>query len=361
MDPVIVSTTLAKMVLILAVTLGIVPIMVWFERRGAAWMQGRVGPNRVGPFGLLQPLADVVKFFFKEAFVPDHADKFYYYLAPIIALVAPLAAISAIPFGSNIMFGDYVIGMQIANVDAGVIFILAFAGLEVYPVIIAGWSSNNKYAVLGALRGSAQVVSYEISMGLALLSMLLVYGTVDMNEMVRWQAEPLLGFIPSWGAFLNPFAALVFWISIFAETNRLPFDLPEGESELVAGYHVEYGSVKFACFFMAEYAAMIMASALLATIFFGGYSMLPGMAFIVELVREKMSWGAMGAQNLTALMEFISICIKVGFFMFVFVWVRWTIPRFRFDQLMDLGWKWLFPLSLANLVNTAWLPWFIVR
>lgn len=361
MDPVIVGAALAKMIFVVAITLGVVPIMVWFERRGAAWMQGRVGPNRVGPFGLLQPLADVAKFFFKESWVPDHADKFYYYLAPLITLMAPLAAISAIPFGSHLQIGEYVVNLQIAEVDAGVLFILAFAGLEVYPVIIAGWSSNNKYAVLGALRGSAQVVSYEISMGLALLSMLLVYGSVNMNEIVSWQSQPLLGFLPSWGAFINPFAALVFWVSIFAETNRLPFDLPEGESELVAGYHLEYGSVKFASFFMAEYAAMIMASALLATIFFGGYGLLPGMQTMIDGIAQKMAWGAVGTQNLKAAFEFASLFVKVAFFMFVFVWVRWTIPRFRFDQLMDLGWKWLFPLSLANLVYTAWLAWFLGR
>lgn len=361
MDAVVISATLVKMVFVVAVSLGVVPIMVWFERRGAAWMQGRVGPNRVGPFGLLQPLADVVKFFFKESWQPAHADKFYYNMAPLITLMAPLAALAAIPFGSHLVIGEHVIQMQVADVDAGIIFILAFAGLEVYPVIIAGWSSNNKYAVLGALRGSAQVVSYEISMGLALLSMLVIYGTVNLNEMVTWQSVPLLGFIPSWGAFLNPFAALVFWVSIFAETNRLPFDLPEGESELVAGYHLEYGSVKFASFFMAEYAAMIMASAILATVFFGGYGLLPGMSYMVNFIAEHFAFAEAGTQNVTALFQFISIFLKVAFIMFVFVWVRWTVPRFRFDQLMDLGWKWLFPLSLVNLVYTAWLAWFIGR
>lgn len=360
MDPVIVSATLAKMVFVVAVCLGVVPILVWFERRGSAWIQGRVGPNRVGPFGLLQPLADVVKFFFKEAWVPAHADKFYYTLAPLITLVAPLAALAAIPFGSHIIIGDYVIKLQVADLDAGVIFILAFAGLEVYPVIIAGWASNNKYAILGSLRGSAQVVSYEIAMGLSLLSMLMVYGTFSPSEMVEWQsAHTIIGPIPAWGAFLNPFAAFVFWVSTFAETNRMPFDLPEGESELVGGYTVEYGSVRFASFFMGEYVAMIMVSAFLTTIFFGGYGMLPGMEFIRDFVAQQFAFGAAGTQNVTALLQFIAFFTKVAFFMFVFVWVRWTIPRFRFDQLMDLGWKWLFPLSLVNLVYTAWLAWFL--
>jgi NADH-quinone oxidoreductase subunit H len=204
--------------------------------------------------------------------------------------------------------------------------------------------------MLGALRGSSQVVSYEISMGLALLSMLIIYGTFNLTEMVNFQGQTMLGFIPMWGAILNPFAALVFWISTFAETNRLPFDLPEGEAELVAGYHLEYGAMKFATFFMGEYVAMIMASALLSTVFFGGYGLLPGMSFLIHTIANQMQFDAVATQNITALFEFISIFSKVAFFMFVFIWVRWTLPRFRFDQLMDLGWKWLFPLSLVNLL-----------
>jgi NADH-quinone oxidoreductase subunit H len=304
-------------------------------------------------------LADVIKFFFKEDWIPGNAHKFYYLMAPVIALVAPLAAISVIPFGSHVIIGEEIVTLQLADIDSGVIFILAFAGLEVYPVILAGWASNNKYSVLGALRGSAQVVSYEISMGLALLSMLLFYGTFDMNEMVAWQSKNLWGQIPAWGAFLNPFAALVFWISIFAETNRLPFDLPEGESEIVAGYHLEYGAFKFAAFFMAEYCAMIMASALMVTVFFGGYGFLPGMQTILEVVSGQFGLGPVGIQNVTALLQFTSLASKVAFVMFVFVWVRWTLPRFRFDQLMDLGWKWLFPLSLVNLVYSALLTWYM--
>ncbi len=335
---------LAKILLVVGVCLGVVPVMVWFERRGAAWMQGRVGPNRVGPFGLLQPLADVIKFFHKEDFQPKNANTFYYYLAPMMALIAPLCALAVIPFGSKAIVNGQEVILQIAQMDSGVIFILAFAGLEVYPIILAGWASKNKYSVLGALRGSSQIVSYEISMGLALLSMLIVYGTFNPHEMVNWQATKY------WGVFVNPFGALVFWISIFAETNRLPFDLPEGESELVAGYHLEYGSMKFALFFMAEYVAMIMASALISTLFFGGYSILPGMGFLIGLIVDAFGFTAVGAQNTLAVFEFLSIVTKVAFFMFLFVWIRWTLPRFRFDQLMDLGWKILFPLSLINLV-----------
>jgi NADH-quinone oxidoreductase subunit H len=339
-----VASMFGKIVFVLAVTLGIIPIMVWFERRGAAWMQGRVGPNRVGPFGLLQPLADVIKFMGKETFVPKNANKAFYLLAPMIALIAPLCAMSVIPFGSHIIVMDKEIVLQIAEMDTGVIFILAFAGLEVYPIILAGWASKNKYSVLGALRASSQIVSYEISMGLALLSMLIVYGSFNPHDMVSWQSHNW------WGVLVNPFGALVFWISIFAETNRLPFDLAEGESEIVAGYHLEYGGMKFAAFFMAEYVAMIMASALLATLFFGGYGLLPGMPTIVQMIISHFGFSAVGAQNTIAAFEFLGFFLKVSFFMFVFVWVRWTFPRFRFDQLMDLGWKILFPLSLINLV-----------
>lgn len=335
---------IAKILFVVAVCLGVVPIMVWFERRGSAWMQGRVGPNRVGPFGLLQPLADVFKFFCKEDFTPGNANKFYYYLAPMVALIAPLCALAVIPFGSKAIILGQEVNLQIGNFDSGVIFILAFAGLEVYPIILAGWASKNKYSVLGALRGSSQIVSYEIAMGLALLSMMVVYGSFNPHDMVAWQSQH------HWGALINPIGALVFWISIFAETNRLPFDLPEGESEIVAGYHLEYGAMKFALFFMAEYVAMIMASALITTLFFGGYGLLPGMSFFVNLISQQFAFGEVGLQNTTAVFEFASFFMKVSVFMFIFVWVRWTLPRFRFDQLMDLGWKILFPLSLINLV-----------
>ncbi len=341
---------MAKIAFILACTLGVIPFLVWFERRGSAWMQGRIGPSRVGPFGLLQSLADVLKFLGKENFVPDNANKFYYQLAPTIALIAPLCALCVLPFGSHIIIDGKEVSLQIANMNTGVIFVLAFAGLEVYPLILAGWASKNKYSVLGALRGSAQIISYEIALGLSLLSMLVVYGSFNPHDMVAWQSETLFGFLPRWGAFINPFGMIVFWISIFAETNRLPFDLPEGESEIVGGYHLEYGGMKFAAFFMAEYVAMIMASGLLAIIYFGGYGLLPGMQWAVDFIANSQGFGPVGIQNTKAFFEFTSIFLKISFFMFVFVWVRWTLPRFRFDQLMDLGWKVLFPLSLINLV-----------
>lgn len=340
----------AKILVIVLCTLGVAPFIVWFERRGAAWMQRRVGPNRVGPFGLLQSLADVLKFAFKESFAPRDANQLYYFLAPVISLIAPMCALAVIPFGGKAIINGQEVWLQVANMNTGVIFILAFAGLEVYPIILGGWASRNKYSVLGALRGSSQIVSYEISMGLSLLSMLVVFGTFDPHEMVAFQNHELWGWVPKWGFLLNPFGALVFWIATFAETNRLPFDLPEGESELVAGYHVEYAGMRFAAFFMSEYVAMIMACSLLVTVYFGGYAMFPGMEVLHGLVGGKLGFGEVGLQNLRAFMEFASFFVKVSFFMFVMVWIRWTLPRFRFDQLMDLGWKILFPLSLINLV-----------
>lgn len=340
-----------KMAFVLAAVLGTVPVMVWFERRGAAWIQGRVGPNRVGPFGLMQPLADVLKFIFKESFVPDQAAKFYYHLAPAIAAIAPVAALAAIPFGSYLIVGDQKVILQIAQLDMGILAVLAFAGLEVYPVMLAGWSSNNKYATLGALRGSSQMVSYEIAMGLALVSMLLIYGTLDLNAMVQYQEGTILGFLPRWGVFLNPIACLLFLIAIFAETNRLPFDLPEGESEIVGGYHLEYGSTKFAMFFFAEYVAMIMISGVYITLFFGGYSLLPGLGALARAIGQN--WGDVGIQNAIAIGQVLSFIFKVACVMFFFVWVRWTLPRFRYDQLMNLGWKVLFPIALFNLMVIA--------
>lgn len=339
-----------KMLFVLGMAFGSVPILIWFERRGAAWMQARVGPNRVGIFGLMQPLADVIKLLSKEAFIPAAASKFYYQLAPAIAAVAPVAALAAIPFGSYFIIGDQRVDLQIAQLDMGVLAVLAFAGLEVYPMMLAGWASNNKYSMLGALRGSSQMVSYEIGLGLSLVSMLLIYGTMNLGEMVAYQDQTWFGFIPRWGVFMNPVAAMIFLIAMFAECNRLPFDLPEGESELVAGFHLEYGASKFALFFFAEYVAMIMIGAVYITIFFGGYAMLPGMGWIANAIGGT---DATLLQNVTAGLQVISFIIKVTMVQIFFVWVRWTFPRFRYDQLMHLGWKILFPIALANLLAVA--------
>ncbi len=344
---------LLKLVFVLAVVLNAVPVVIWFERRGSAWMQGRVGPNRVGPFGLLQPVADVIKFIFKEDFVPKEASKFYYHVAPMIAAVAPFAAFAAIPFGSFLAIGGQQVPLQIASLDIGILSVLAFAGLEVYPIMLAGWASNNKYSMFGALRGSSQMVSYEIALGLSLVSMLLIYGTLNLTEMVVYQDQLMFGFMPRWGIFLNPIAFLIFLIAIFAETNRLPFDLPEGDAELVAGYHTEYGATKFAMFFFAEYVAMIMASSLLITLFFGGYALFPGLETVIAGIAGALQLSPEWTQNIRAAFQVAGFIFKVGCMMFFYVWVRWTFPRFRFDQLMNLGWKILFPLALVNLLFVA--------
>ncbi len=350
---------LLKLIFILIIGPGLVPIMVWLERRGSAMIQGRMGPNRVGPLGLLQALADVLKFFAKEPFVPGTANKFYYNLAPIIAAVAPLAAFAAIPFGGTVLFDGYETNLQLSNLNIGILAALAFAGLEVYPIMLAGWASNNKYAVLGALRGASQMISYEIAMGLALIAMFLIYGTVDMNQMVAWQGESLFGILPRWGLFVNPLAAMIFLIGIFAETNRMPFDLPEGDAELVAGYHVEYGSTKFAMFFFAEYVAMSMAAALFVTLFLGGYGLLPGMEALAQYLAQVFQLEALGLHNLKTFLGVGSFLMKLCFMLFFYIWVRWTVPRFRFDQLMNLGWRILLPIGLVNLVFTAIAIYFI--
>jgi NADH-quinone oxidoreductase subunit H len=348
-----------KLLFIMLIGPGLVPIMVWLERRGSALIQGRMGPNRVGPLGLLQALADVVKFFGKEPFVPSSANKFFYNLAPIIAAVAPLAAFAAIPFGGTVLFGEYQTNLQLSNLNVGILAALAFAGLEVYPIMLAGWASNNKYAVLGALRGASQMISYEIAMGLALIAMFLIYGSVNMNDMVAWQGETLFGFLPRWGVFVNPLAAMIFLIGIFAETNRMPFDLPEGDAEIVAGYHVEYGATKFAMFFFAEYVAMSMAAALFVTLFLGGYGLLPGMESVAIYLSSLFGLEAMGLHNMKTFMGVGSFLMKLGVMLFFYIWVRWTVPRFRFDQLMHLGWRILLPLGLVNVVITAIAIYFI--
>lgn len=349
--------TAVKIAVMCLFVMGTVPLTVWFERRGAGWIQGRPGPNRVGPFGLLQPLADVIKLITKENFIPDNANKFFYILAPLVVPMAPLAAWVAIPFGSSLIIGDQEIKLALFDLPSGVLLALAFAGLEVYPLMLGGWSSNNKYANFGALRGASQMVSYEIAMGLSLVSMLLIYGSFNLNEMVAFQHERLLPGIQTCGAFINPIAFIIFLVSIFAETNRLPFDLPEGEAEII-GFHAEYGSSRFALFFFAEYMAMTMAAGLLVTIFMGGYNAFSFMEALIPTITSYFAGSSVFEHNLLASMQMFSFFLKVCSIMFLFVWVRWSLPRFRYDQLMHLGWKILFPLSLINLIVVAVVLYF---
>lgn len=333
---------LIKAVVIVGIPLGSIPLILQVERRGAAFIQKRLGPNRVGPFGFFQPLADVVKFIFKEEVIPSHVNTFFYVLAPLLTLIMAVIPLAGIPLCSPFEWDGQMMYPEVFRTDLGIFYVFAAAALGPYGILLAGWASNNKFSMLGALRACAQMVSYELAMSTTIVAILFVYGSNDLHVMVQKQAQTLIGPIPMWGVFIQPIGCLLFIVGIFAESNRLPFDLAEGESELVAGYHVEYSSIKFALFYMAEYVHMIILSALLILIFFGGYNLLPGMSFIVDLLPGSLH-----------LMQAISLISKVALMIWLFVWVRWSIPRFRYDQLMNLGWKTLLPLGLINLLATV--------
>ncbi len=321
-------------------------LMVWAERRVSAWMQDRLGPNRVGPEGLLQPLADLGKFMFKEDVIPGHVSKLMYTVAPLITVVPAMITFAVIPFTgtfeANAAGTETATSWQAANLDIGVLYILAIAGLGVYGITLGGWAGNSKYSLLGGVRGSAQMISYELSLGLAVVPVVLLASSLNLGDIVAYQSEN------TWLVFSQPLAAFIFLVAIYAETNRLPFDMPEAETELVAGYHVEYSSMKFALFFMGEYVAMVTGSALLVTLFLGG-------------------WTFFGLEQLGWWMGLLIFSAKVVFFLFAFIWVRWTIPRFRYDQLMKLGWAIFLPIALINIVLTAgavaldadWITWIL--
>jgi NADH-quinone oxidoreductase subunit H len=338
---------LVKIAIVLMGLLLVVPIMLFVERRGSALLQNRLGPNRMGPFGAFQAACDVLKFLFKEDTAPDHVNKFYYTIAPWLAVIPAFMTFAVIPFAGSLTLSGSEVHFQVANLDVGVLYCFSIGSLGVYGIIMAGWASNNKYSLLGALRSSAQMISYELTLGLSIVGLMMVFQSVKLGDIAAAQGETLVTIaglnIPKWGIFIQPVGFILFLISVFAETNRLPFDLPEGESELIAGYHLEYGSMRFALFMMAEFVNMAVASGLIATLFFGGWQLLPG-----------LSWLLAGADPMViVLAQGISFVIKVAFFMWFFVWVRWTLPRFRFDQLMNLGWKVLFPLGLVNVFVTG--------
>ena len=326
---------LIKVLVIFAATLLTVLMMVYAERRVSAFMQGRLGPNRVGPQGLLQPIADGIKFLMKEDIIPAGVDKPIFILAPAILLIPALMTFAVIPFGSDITLFGRQIPLQVADVNVGILYVLALTSIGVYGIVLAGWSSNSKYSLLGGLRSSAQLISYELAMGLAVVSIILLSGSLKLNDIVADQQ----GHFLSWNIFKQPLAFIIFLVAVYAETNRLPFDLSEAEQELVGGYHTEYSSMKFAMFYMAEYANMVTASALTVTLFFGGWD--------VPFLNET-SLGLWGA-----LLSVTSFILKMGFFLFLFIWVRWTFPRFRYDQLMRLGWKVMLPMALFNIFVTA--------
>jgi len=403
------------------VPLCFVAVCVWMERRGAGYFQDRSGPNRAGILGfraagLVQNLADGLKLAFKEDIISDHIKhKFFFVLAPIIVFFTAVVSFAVVPWADTLVIGGKSYIMQGIPIDVGILWFLALAGFAVYGIILAGWSSSNKYGILGSLRSAAQVISYEIPMGLAIVSLLVVYGTVNLNEMAQFQGQLLFGFIPMWGAVLQPLGMVIFIVAAFAECNRTPFDLAEGESEIVAGFHVEYSAMKFAVFFMGEYVAMFASSAIIITLFFGGYQVpflstsvlinwakpiafllmvgLPVfMYFFAAWIRRsnishyprendprvfeanvyiKCFWGLIAFLELlllvilfsqsggdagnvfVALLQICTFLLKVTCMIFVYIWVRWTIPRFRYDQLQKLGWQVLLPLALLNIFITS--------
>lgn len=330
----------AKIVLTLITLLTLVVLTVYTERRVSAFVQDRVGPNRVGPKGLLQAVADVVKLLMKEDIVPKSANKPIHDLAPMISIGVAMSTFAVIPIGSTMEIFGRQIDLMIADVNIGILYVLALTSMGVYGITLAGWSSNNKYSLLGGLRSSAQLISYELSMGVSIIGVLLISGSLELDEIVGKQASSLWAGIPAWNVFLQPVAFVTFVVAAFAETNRLPFDLPEAEPELVGGYHTEYSGLKFGLFMLSEYVNMIVASAIIVTLFLGGYA---------------FPWaGQFGLSgNSLALAEVLTFCVKTGLVMFFIIMIRWTLPRFRYDQLMRLGWKVMLPIALANLVVTA--------
>ncbi len=326
-----------KIVLVLLVILTTVANLVYAERKISAAIQNRIGPNRVGPWGLLQAPADVLKLFIKEDIVPANANKFIHTLAPVISICVAMATFAVIPFGDTIMIFGTQVKLMIADVNIGVLYILAMTSLGVYGITLSGWSSNNKYSLLGGLRSSAQLISYELSMGLSVVGVLMIAGTLRLDRIVELQSGL------AWNAFLTPIGFITFVVASFAETNRLPFDLPEAEPELVGGYHTEYSGMKFGTFFLAEYANMITSSALIVTLFLGGWQ-----------VPFLTSSGL--APFVVSILQVVAFVVKVAGVLFFYMWIRWTIPRFRYDQLMNLGWKVMLPLAILNVVVTGtWL------
>lgn len=416
-DPLILA---GKAVFAWGIALSFIPLLIWFERKGSAFIQDRVGPNRAAVLGFrlggfLHNIADVVKLMMKELVVPERVNRFYFVIAPCLGITFVLAAFAAVPFADDLVVAGRRIPVQVSDLNAGLLYIFAVTSLNVYGIVLAGWSSNNKFSLLGGLRSAAQMISYEIPLGLAIIGVFMVYGSAGLADIVKAQGSLLFGFLPRWGIFIQPLGFLLFLAAAFAETNRNPFDLPEGESEIVAGYHVEYSGVRFALFYMGEYVAIVLSAVLITSLFFGGWQIpyapttllvahagvvlevmllavaaaaLPAVfAFFSYGRRLKGTWGdvrdregymlavlaaALGGAALVAAVKlwqyplgqtashvvvFIAqlgaFLAKVLFFAWFFIWVRWTLPRFRYDQLMRLGWKSLIPLSLLNILVTA--------
>jgi len=382
--------TLIKVAVVAFVLLTTLAYLQWIERKVIAHVQLRVGPYRVGPHGLLQPLADVVKLITKEGMMPSHVNKVFYLMAPFVAVTLALISIAVIPFGPEITIGPVTTWMQLTDLRIGILFVLAISSIGVYGVALGGWASNNKYSLLGGLRSSAQMISYELPLAIAVAAPLLLANTLSFREMVNYQSGYWLGFIPRWNVIPEILGFVVFMIASFAETNRVPFDLPEAENELVAGFHTEYSSMTFAAFFMAEYSNMVTVTAVATLLFLGGWQppfpapysdVVPILVFALSGViaiyhglnparrMDKFTLPATGLVFLgiaaifglslfvpvlkTILMALFWFCGKVLILLFVFIWVRATLPRFRYDQLMRFAWIFLFPLAMINLLATS--------
>jgi len=359
-----------KAVLVVAMVLNLAGILGWVERKGSALIQDRIGANRASILGFAglglvnTMIADPLKFLTKEDFIPPKGDRFLHTLAPCMALFPALVTFAVIPFGDVLNIGERSINLQVANLNIGILYVFAMGSLGVYGIVIGAWASNNKFAMLGGVRGSAQMISYEIAMGLSVIGVLMVYGTLELQDIARNQGallrelmpawlsflSPLIGWLPAWGVFLQPLAFILFFTAAVAETKRIPFDLPEGESELVAGYHVEYSGGKFLMFFAGEFAEVVTAAALVTTLFFGGWQ-------VPYLLRDgfHFPWGGtlLLPHVLIVLLQVTAFTVKVVFFCWLQILLRWSVPRFRYDQVMRLGWKMLLPLALLNVVATA--------
>jgi NADH-quinone oxidoreductase subunit H len=307
------------------------------ERKVAAFLQDRLGPNRAGPFGIFQPLADGLKFFMKEEIIPDVSNKFLFILGPSIAMITALMAGVLIPWGSTLIINGAEYSLQIADINIGILYVFGVVSIGVYGIMIGGWASNNKFSLLGAIRASAQMISYELAMGISIIALIMMTGTLSLGEIVNQQAGGDWNF---WNVIYQPLGFLIFIVCAFAECNRAPFDLPECETELVGGYHTEYSSMKLGFYMFAEYINMFISSAVLSTLYFGGYNF----PFMNDLGLSH---------NALTILGTVFLFGKIFFFIFFFMWVRWTLPRFRYDQLMNLGWRVLLPLSIANLLLTA--------
>ncbi len=314
------------------------------ERVIAAFIQDRVGPDRAGPFGLLQPLADGGKLFFKEDFIPTKADKWLFILGPAVAMSTALLSSAVLPFGDTIIVAGQKIDVQGMDVNIGILWIFGIVSLGVYGILIGGWASNNKYSLYGAIRAASQTISYELAMGISLLAIILMTGSLSVKSIVLGQHGI------DWNIFYQPMGFLLFLTCSLAECNRTPFDLPESENELVAGYHTEYGSMKMGLYLFSEYVNMFISSAVLASLYLGGFNY-PGMDFVYS--KLVGSFGEVTGHNLATALGTLTLFLKIFFFIFLFMWIRWTLPRFRYDQLMNVAWKWMMPVAIVNLIITA--------